>query len=129
MNTVCHKQLHFGSFFGKEITVDFEGGRITSDGGALLLRELDEHHGLTETVATALDDPIHGHQQLSLFHGYYDEHMYHPLLVFDGLTGFPMVCVLRGGNTHASHGSVAVLRRMIKRLKRAYHSKLGSASP
>jgi hypothetical protein len=224
MNTVCHKQLHFGSLFGKEVVADFEGGRITSDAGALLFRELDERHGLTEAVAKALDDPrdpsrvthelrtllrqrifsiamgyedtndsttlrtdpalkassgrlpetsgdlasqptlcrfenrvtrrdlrrlgdrlfsvylrahpgprdvivididatddpTHGHQQLSFFHGYYDEHMYHPLLVFDGLTGFPIACVLRAGNTHASHGSVAVLRRIIKRLKRAY---------
>ena len=224
MNTVCHKQLHFGSLFGKEVVADFEGGRITSDAGSLLLRELDERHGLTEAMTKALDDPrdpsrvthelrtllrqrifsiamgyedtndsttlrtdpalkassgrlpetsgdlasqptlcrfenrvtrrdlrhladrllsvyleahpgprdvivididatddpTHGHQQLSFFHGYYDEHMYHPLLVFDGLTGFPMACVLRAGNTHASHGSVAVLKRIIKRLKRAY---------
>ena len=48
------------------------------------------------------------------------KHMYHPLLVFDGLTGFPMACVLHAGNTHVSHGSVAVLRPIIKRLKRAY---------
>jgi len=67
MNTVCHKQLHFGSFFGEEFTANFEGGRITSDGGALLLRELDERHGLTEAVAVGLDDPIHGHQLLSFF--------------------------------------------------------------
>jgi hypothetical protein len=224
MNTVCHKQLHFGSLFGREVIADFEGGRITSDAGALLLRELDRRHGLTEAMAKALDDPrdpgrvihelrtllrqrvfciamgyedtndsttlrsdpalkassgklpetsgdlasqptlcrfenrvtrrelrrladrlfsvylrahpgprdvivldidatddpTHGHQQLSFFHGYYDEHMYHPLLVFDGLTGFHMACVLRPGNTHASHGSVVVLKRIIKKLNRAY---------
>jgi hypothetical protein len=68
----------------------------------------------------ATDDPTHGHQQLSFFHGYYEEHMYHPLLVFDGLTGFPLACVLRPGNTHASHRSVAVLKRIIKKLKKAY---------
>jgi hypothetical protein len=30
------------------------------------------------------DDPTHGAQQMSFFHGYYDTHMYFPLLVFDG---------------------------------------------
>ena len=37
MNTFCHNQLDFGSLLGKEIWADFEGGRITSDAGALLL--------------------------------------------------------------------------------------------
>lgn len=33
------------------------------------------------------DDPTHGAQQLSFFHGFYDQHMFHPLLVFDGDSG------------------------------------------
>jgi hypothetical protein len=224
MDTVCHKQLRFGSLFGKKVIGDFEGGRITSDAGVLLLRELDERYGLTTGAACSLhdprdptrvihelktmlkqrifsiamgyedtndsttlrsdpalktassrlpetsldlasqptlcrfengvtkkdlrrladrlfglylkvhpgprdvivididatDDPTHGAQQLSFFHGYYKEHMYHPLLVLDGITGFPMAAVLRPGNIHASHRSVAVLKRIIKKLKRAY---------
>lgn len=28
------------------------------------------------------DNPTHGHQQLALFPGFYDQHMYHPLLMF-----------------------------------------------
>jgi hypothetical protein len=57
MNTVCQRQLHFGSLFGKEVIANFEGGRITSDAGALFLRELDGRHKLTEAMAKALDDP------------------------------------------------------------------------
>jgi hypothetical protein len=56
MNTVCHKQLRFGSLFGKEVFADFVGGRITSDAGALLLRELDGRYGLTDAVAKTLQD-------------------------------------------------------------------------
>jgi hypothetical protein len=48
------------------------------------------------------DDPTHGAQQLSLFHGYFGQHMYHPLLVFDGITGFPMAAILRPGYSHSS---------------------------
>ncbi|MBW2140516.1 MAG: transposase, partial [Deltaproteobacteria bacterium] len=36
----------------------------------------------------ATDDPTHGQQQLTFFHGFYGQYMYHPLLIFDGATGF-----------------------------------------
>jgi hypothetical protein len=186
MKTVCHKQLRFESLFNKEVTVCFDGGRMTSDGGGLLLREIDKRYNLTPTAAAcphdprdpnrtlhdtatllkqrifsialgyedtndahtlrhdaalkvisgklpetspglasqptlcrfenlvtgkdlrkladwliklyvevhpnprawiildmdATDDPTHGNQQLSMFHGYFEQHMYHPLVVF-----------------------------------------------
>jgi hypothetical protein len=72
----------------------------------------------------ATDDHTHGQQQLSLFHGYYEEHIYHPLLVFDGRTGFPLAAILRPGNTHASHAALAVLKRLIKKLIKAYPGAL-----
>jgi len=222
--TVCHIQLDFGSIFNLDITADFEGGNITSDAGALLLKEIDSHYKITKqavgclsdgrdaaktrhsliellrqrifqialgyedqndadtmkkdpTMKTivgrrpgsdkdlgsqptlcrfensrgqeelyrlsdflvnlfiqlhpeapsslvldmdATDDPTHGQQQLTFFHGYYEEYMYHPLLIFDGATGFPLAAVLRPGNTHSGHCAVAILKRVIARLKQAY---------
>ena len=224
MDTVCHKQLEFGSVFGKKVIACFDGGRMSSDGGAVLLGEIDKTYGLTDKAARCLtdrrdpgcishhektllrqrlfsislgyedtndanplrsdpilkivsarlpetsgdlasqptlcrfenmvdnkdirrlsdslmelylethpgprdlivididstDDPTHGRQQLSFFHGYYEQHMYHPLLVFDGLDGFPMAALLRPGNAHASHRSVSVLKRIVKKLRKAY---------
>jgi hypothetical protein len=224
METVCHNQLIFESLLSKEVIADFAGGRITSDAGGLLLREVDQRYRIAEKAAACLqdprdsgkvkhhflalvrqrlfaialgyednndaawlakdpalkimagkppesggdlasqptlcrfengvttkdlrrlsdwllelylkthpgprkvivldmdatDDPTHGKQQLSFFHGYYEEHMYHPLLVFDGLDGFPLAAVLRPGNAHASKGALAVLKRLIKKLKKAY---------
>src|SRR5215204_911871 len=58
------------------------------------------------------DDPIHGEQEGSYYHGYYRQHMYHPLLVFDGETGHLITALLRAGNTHASNSSVALLKRI-----------------
>ena len=228
METVCHNQLRFESLFSKEVIADFAGGRITSDAGGLLLRELDQRYRLAENAARCLhdpreghkvkhdlltlvrqrlfaiaqgyednndaatlakdpafkimagkapesdgdlasqptlsrfenrvtakdlrrlsdrllelylkthpgprkvivldmdatDDPTHGRQQLSFFHGYYEEHMYHPLLVFDGRDGFPLAAVLRPGNTHSSRGALAVLKRLIKKLRQAYPKAL-----
>lgn len=66
----------------------------------------------------ATDDPTHGHQQLSFFHGFYDQHMFHPLLVFDGESGQLITAVLRAGNTHASRGARAILRRLIRKIRR-----------
>lgn len=63
------------------------------------------------------DDPTHGAQQLSMFNGFYDEHMYHPLLIFDGKEGDLLACVLRPGNVNSSPGSVAVLKRIVRRLR------------
>jgi len=228
METVCHNQLIFESLFNKEVVADFAGGRITSDAGGLLLRELDQRYRLAEHAAQCLhdpreshkvkhdlltlvrqrlfaialgyednndaatlakdpafkimagkapesdgdlasqptlsrfenrvtakdlrrlsdqlldlylkthpgprkviildmdatDDPTHGKQQLSFFHGYYEEHMYHPLLVFDGRDGFPLAAVLRPGNTHSSRGALAVLKRLIQKLRQAYPKAL-----
>lgn len=40
----------------RRIEANFEGGDITSDGGVLLLRQVDQHLGLSAAVAGALDD-------------------------------------------------------------------------
>jgi hypothetical protein len=93
----------------------------------LLELYLKTHPGPRKVIVLdmdATDDPTHGKQQLSFFHGYYEEHMYHPLLVFDGRTGFPLAAVLRPGNTHASHRALAVLKRLIKKLRQAYPTAL-----
>ena len=40
------------------------------------------------------DDPTHGQQQLSFFNGAYDQHLYHPMLIFERAT--PDACWRRG---------------------------------
>jgi hypothetical protein len=37
--------------------VDFQGSRVTSDGGLILVRELDEHLGLSRLIEQHLTDP------------------------------------------------------------------------
>jgi hypothetical protein len=66
------------------------------------------------------DDPTHGEQEGSYYHGYYEQHMYHPLLVFDGESGQLISALLRAGNTHASRAAVALLRRIVARLRRRW---------
>jgi len=221
---MCHKQLDFGRIFNLDIIADFDGGDITSDGGGLLVKEVDYHYRITEMAAAVLsdtrqagkvdhglldllrqrvyqivlgyedqndadelrrdpslktmvgrrsqsdpdlgsqptlsrfendrgheelyrlcevlldlyvqlhprdrktivldidgtDDPTHGQQEFTFYHGYYGQYMYHPLFVFDGGSGFPLAAVLRPGNTHAGHRSLAVLKRVVARLREAW---------
>jgi len=215
MATECHTQ--FGFSFQPKVCVDFGGGTITSDGGLLLLRELDERLGLTRGLDAAVrdprdgryvthelrtllrqrvyqiaagyedandastlrydptmqvvahrpggalasqptlsrleneiewgsiarltrlgvewfeahvapppevlldvdstDDPTHGAQQLSFFNGHYDEHMYHPLLVFEGTSGVLLGSRLRAGNEGGATRLLPLLRSIVGRLR------------
>jgi hypothetical protein len=62
-------------------------------------------------------DPAHGEQEGVAYHGYYRQHMYHPLLVFDGETGHLITAVLRPGNVHGSRFVVLVLRRLLRQVR------------
>jgi hypothetical protein len=65
-------------------------------------------------------DPAHGEQEGVRYHGYYRQHMYHPLLVFDGDTGQLITAVLRPGNVHAGRFVVLVLRRLLRSMRAAW---------
>ncbi len=65
-------------------------------------------------------DPAHGGQEGVRYHGYYRQHMSHPLLVFDGETGHLITAILRPGNVHGSRFVVLVLRRLLRTLRAAW---------
>jgi Transposase DDE domain group 1 len=79
-----------------------------------------ETEGTPESVLLDFDstaDPTHGEQEGSYYHGYYKQHIYHPLLVFDGESGHLLTALLRAGNTHSSNSSVALLKRLVSGLR------------
>jgi Transposase DDE domain group 1 len=49
-------QLVFEGFLGRQIVGDFDGGAVTSNAGALLLRETDRIVGLMAKVVDAIRD-------------------------------------------------------------------------
>lgn len=49
-------QIEFPAFKRRKIQADFSGGAITSDGGVLLLRTMDQQLKLTERVAALMPD-------------------------------------------------------------------------
>lgn len=66
------------------------------------------------------DDPVHGHQALSAYHGYYRQHQFLPLLVHDGKTGFPLAAWLRPGTVAAACGAVSVVAAIVRKLRAAW---------
>ncbi len=46
--------------FNASLKVDFQGSRVTSDGGLILVRELDERLGLGELIEQHLSDSRRG---------------------------------------------------------------------
>src|SRR5271166_2644656 len=56
--TDCNREpLTFSSLGPKSVVADFLGGRLTSDAGALLLRELGQKTGLFEALNEVIPDP------------------------------------------------------------------------
>jgi hypothetical protein len=49
--------LSFSSLASRRLEVDFSGGSLTSDAGALLLREADKRLGLLDALDAAIPDP------------------------------------------------------------------------
>jgi hypothetical protein len=57
MRTQCiSDQLEFEGFDGRRVVAGFDGGRMTSDAGALLLREADRVIALIDRVAACFTD-------------------------------------------------------------------------
>ena len=65
MSDCSPKQLCFPPIAGQTLRADVEGGALSSDFGALLLRGIDRQMGLTKRFAAAIHDKRH---QSSLAH-------------------------------------------------------------
>ena len=127
LNSVCDRSPHAAGLSSQPTLSRLENA---VDRGKLraLVCELEEQYVKSFTAAPdvivldidSTDDPTHGQQQLSGFHGYYDQHMYHPLVIFDGERGQLVSVVLRPGTAHAARGAMGVLRRIIHRLKQRF---------
>ncbi len=70
------------------------------------------------------DDHTHGQQEFSFYHGYYRNHILHPLLIFDAVTGDLVTVVLRPGNKGAASHIVPILKRIVKAMRREVGKEL-----
>jgi hypothetical protein len=68
----------------------------------------------------AVDDPAHGHQQLTFWHGYYDQNQYLPLVLTCADNDQFVMLSLRPGNVHAALGADDDLTYLVNRLRQAW---------
>jgi len=48
--------IYLPVYKGRKVEINFEGGDVTSDGGILLLQQIDQNLGLTEKIARQFCD-------------------------------------------------------------------------
>jgi hypothetical protein len=68
----------------------------------------------------AVDDPGHGHQQLTFWHGYYDQNQYLPLFITCADNDQFVMLAFRPGNVHASLGADRDLEYLVCRLRQVW---------
>ena len=68
----------------------------------------------------AFDDPAHGQQQLTLFHGYYEQNQYLPIAITCAENDMVLLVGLRHGTCHATLGVDNDLRYLAGRLRAAW---------
>lgn len=86
------------------------------------IERLQQVHGGRLPDQLTLDiDPTdvatHGQQQLSLFHGYYDQHQYFPQLITEPTTQHVFRAQLRHGSAHAARGADDDLLEVVRPLR------------
>ena len=56
MTQCTQDSFEFEAHFSRDVMARFDGGAVTSDGGAMLLREVDRRINLRSRVAQCFDD-------------------------------------------------------------------------
>ena len=109
----------------KEIAVNFNGGKLTSDAGAVLFRQLDQKLQLTERINTLIHDPrdpfftVHQQRDLiaqrifSIAPGYEDVNDHQPLRHDPAL----LAAVKNTTDENQPPGSAPTLSRFENRIK------------
>lgn len=64
------------------------------------------------------DDPVHGQQELALFNAHYDCTCFQPIHIFDGVSGKPVLSLLRPGKRPSGEEVAKVLRHVIGRIRK-----------
>jgi hypothetical protein len=83
----------------------------------LFIQSFDKPPGHLTFDIDPFDDPAHGQQQLTMFHGYYEQFQYLPILITCAENDMPLLVGLRHGTCEASLGVDNDLRYLMGRLR------------
>jgi len=114
--TISEKKMDFKS----NLKINFNGGDLTSDSGMLLFKEFDSQIGFSQVIKDSLnfnnddvDHSLHENEDVVL-------HGYHPLLMFDGVTGELIKAELRAGNVYTSRRAVRFIGPVFKEYRKKF---------
>jgi hypothetical protein len=83
----------------------------------IFIKSYTEEPQIIVIDADDTDYSCHGHQQESLFNGYYDERCYMPLMIFEGLSGKLITSILKPGRRLKTGSFTAIVKRIIERIR------------
>lgn len=66
------------------------------------------------------DDPTHGQQQLTFFHGYYEQYQYQPRLITCANNDLVVMACLLHGTAHAALGADDDLEHLVRRVRQRW---------
>ena len=84
------------------------------------ISSFDHHPSFLTVDLDAMDDPCHGSQQLALFHGFYEQYQYLPIVISCAETKQVLWCAVRPGNVHGALGADDDLEYTVNRLRAAW---------
>ena len=105
MSDCATSGMRFETHTALALEAAFDGGRITSDGGLVWLAEADSELGLCKAISEHVPEWRKRARAPP------------PGVAFDGESGHLIAALLRAGNTHASNSAVALLKRIVARLR------------
>ena len=95
-----------------------EVGRLTAALVDIFCRSFDAPPAAITLDIDETCDPVHGHQQLSLFHGFYDTRCFLPVHVYHVESGKPVAVLLRPGKTPSGVEVRTMLKHLTRRIRR-----------
>lgn len=124
---ICDRSIHDADLASQPTLSRFENAIGT--GCFFQLRDLlidqfiesfDEAPGYLTLDIDTFDDPTHGDQQLTFFHGYYDQYQYQPRAITCAENDMVLNIALLHGSAHASLGAADDLQYVVGRLREAW---------
>jgi Transposase DDE domain group 1 len=83
----------------------------------VFIQSFDRPPGHLTLDLDPVDDPAHGEQQLTMFHAYYDQNQYLPIIITCADNDLPLLAGLRHGTCEPSLGVDDDLRYLVRRLR------------
>jgi Transposase DDE domain group 1 len=128
MKIACEKTPNHDNVLASQPTMcRFENAPSRSDlyriALALVDAFIDSYDHPPKAILLDIDDTCdktHGAQQLSLFNAYHDNYCYMPIHIYEGQSGKLITTILRPGKRPKGKEIVMIMKRLIKRIKKAW---------